>query len=215
MAGLDPAIQAVSVGPFDCGDSRDGQSWMAGSSPAMTSGSGLRNPDAMRCPYCGGLDTQVKDSRPTEDASSIRRRRICPDCGGRFTTFERVQLRELMVVKRNGRRVPFDRDKLQHSVEVALRKRAVAPERVERMINGIVRQLESQGDADIPTERIGELVMEGLKGLDDVAYVRFASVYRNFREARDFNAIVGELSGEPEAEPGPASANPRPRAPAR
>ena len=169
----------------------------------------------MRCPYCGGLDTQVKDSRPTEDASSIRRRRICPDCGGRFTTFERVQLRELVVVKKNGRRAPFDRDKLMRSVDVALRKRAVAPERVERMINGIVRQLESQGDADIPTERIGELVMEGLKGLDDVAYVRFASVYRNFREARDFNAIVGELSGEPEAEPGPAGANPRPRAPAR
>jgi transcriptional repressor NrdR len=168
----------------------------------------------MRCPYCGGLDTQVKDSRPTEDASSIRRRRICPDCGGRFTTFERVQLRELMVVKRNGRRVPFDRDKLQHSLEVALRKRAVAPERVERMINGIVRQLESQGDADIPTERIGELVMEGLKGLDDIAYVRFASVYRNFREARDFNAIVGELESEPEA--GPADEAPRrPRAPAR
>ena len=155
----------------------------------------------MRCPYCGGLDTQVKDSRPTEDSSSIRRRRVCPDCGGRFTTFERVQLRELMVVKRNGRRVPFDRDKLERSVEVALRKRAVAPERVERMINGIVRQLESQGDADIPTERIGELVMEGLKGLDDVAYVRFASVYRNFREARDFNAIVGELAGAPEGEP--------------
>ncbi|HEY1940635.1 MAG TPA: transcriptional regulator NrdR [Roseiarcus sp.] len=152
----------------------------------------------MRCPYCGGLDTQVKDSRPTEDASSIRRRRICPDCGGRFTTFERVQLRELMVVKRSGRRAPFDRDKLQHSLDVALRKRAVSPERVERMINGIVRQLESQGDSDIPTERIGELVMEGLKGLDDVAYVRFASVYRNFREAKDFNAIVGELEAEPD-----------------
>ncbi len=153
----------------------------------------------MRCPYCGGLDTQVKDSRPTEDASSIRRRRICSDCGGRVTTFERVQLRELMVVKKNGRRAPFDRDKLLRSVEVALRKRAVSAERVERMINGIVRQLESQGDADISTERIGELVMEGLKGLDDVAYVRFASVYRNFREARDFNAIVGELEAEPEA----------------
>ena len=156
----------------------------------------------MRCPYCGGLDTQVKDSRPTEDSSSIRRRRICPDCGGRFTTFERVQLRELMVVKRNGRRVPFDRDKLVHSLDVALRKRAVAPERVERMVNGIVRQLESQGDADIPTERIGELVMEGLKGLDDVAYVRFASVYRNFREARDFQSIVGELESTPPGEPG-------------
>jgi transcriptional repressor NrdR len=169
----------------------------------------------MRCPYCGGLDTQVKDSRPTEDSSSIRRRRVCPDCGGRFTTFERVQLRELMVVKRNGRRVPFDRDKLQHSVDVALRKRAVAPERVERMINGIVRQLESQGDSDIPTERIGELVMEGLKGLDDVAYVRFASVYRNFREARDFNAIVGELAAGPDVEPAPEGAKLSPRAPAR
>ena len=150
----------------------------------------------MRCPYCGGLDTQVKDSRPTEDSSSIRRRRVCPDCGGRFTTFERVQLRELVVVKKNGRRAPFDRDKLTRSVEVALRKRAVQPERVERMINGIVRQLEAQGDGDIATDRIGELVMEGLKALDDVAYVRFASVYRNFREARDFQSIVGELAVE-------------------
>ncbi len=153
----------------------------------------------MRCPYCGGLDTQVKDSRPTEDNSSIRRRRACPDCGGRFTTFERVQLRELMVVKKNGRRAPFDRDKLQRSVEVALRKRDVAPERVERMINGVVRQLEAQGDADITTGRIGELVMEGLKTLDQIAYVRFASVYRNFQEARDFHAIIGELEAEPEA----------------
>jgi transcriptional repressor NrdR len=153
----------------------------------------------MRCPYCGGLDTQVKDSRPTEDNASIRRRRACPDCGGRFTTFERVQLRELTVVKKNGRRVPFDRDKLQRSLEVALRKRDVAPERVERMINGVVRQLEAQGDADIPTGRIGELVMEGLKTLDQIAYVRFASVYRNFQEARDFHAIVGELEAEPEA----------------
>jgi transcriptional repressor NrdR len=153
----------------------------------------------MRCPYCGGLDTQVKDSRPSEDNSSIRRRRACPDCGGRFTTFERVQLRELTVVKKNGRRVAFDRDKLQRSVEVALRKRDVAPERVERMINGVVRQLEAQGDSDIPAERIGELVMEGLKTLDSVAYVRFASVYKNFREAREFNALVGELEAEPEA----------------
>ncbi len=152
----------------------------------------------MRCPYCGGPDTQVKDSRPSEDNSSIRRRRACPDCGGRFTTFERVQLRELTVVKKNGRRAPFDRDKLQRSLDVALRKRDVAPERVERMINGIVRQLEAQGDGDIPTERIGELVMEGLKTLDGIAYVRFASVYRNFREAREFNAIVGELEAEPE-----------------
>src|SRR6185312_10158554 len=119
----------------------------------------------MRCPYCGGLDTQVKDSRPTEDSSSIRRRRACPDCGGRFTTFERVQLRELTVGKRSGRRVPFDRDKLQRSIEVALRKRPVEPERVERLVNGIVRQLESGGDNEVTSEAIGALVMEGLKGL--------------------------------------------------
>ena len=150
----------------------------------------------MRCPYCGSLDTQVKDSRPTDDASAIRRRRICPDCGGRFTTFERVQLRELMIVKRSGRRVPFDRDKLQRSVEVALRKRPVEAERVERMINGIVRQLESRGDSEIPSATVGELLMEGLKGLDDVGYVRFASVYRNFREAKDFENLIGELTGE-------------------
>ena len=156
----------------------------------------------MRCPYCGSLDTQVKDSRPTDDSSAIRRRRICPDCGGRFTTFERVQLRELVVVKRSGRRVSFDRDKLQRSVEVALRKRSVEAERVERMINGIVRQLESLGDGEVTSEQVGELVMEGLKGLDDVAYVRFASVYKNFREARDFEEILGKLSGE-EAETTP------------
>jgi len=152
----------------------------------------------MRCPYCGSLDTQVKDSRPTEDASSIRRRRVCPDCGGRFTTFERVQLRELMVVKKSGRRVPFDRDKLMRSVEIALRKRPVEGERVERMINGVVRQLESQGENDITSDNIGELVMEGLRSLDSVAYVRFASVYRNFREARDFNTLVDELAGNGE-----------------
>ena len=152
----------------------------------------------MRCPYCGSLDTQVKDSRPTEDASSIRRRRVCPDCGGRFTTFERVQLRDLIVVKRSGRRVPFDREKIMRSLEIALRKRPVEAERVERMVNGIVRQLESSGDTEISAERIGELVMQGLKSLDDVAYVRFASVYRNFREARDFGTIIGELAGEPE-----------------
>jgi transcriptional repressor NrdR len=149
----------------------------------------------MRCPYCGGLDTQVKDSRPTEDSASIRRRRVCPDCGGRFTTFERVQLRELVVLKKTGRRVPFDRDKLVRSISVALRKRPVDPDRVERMVSGIVRQLESQGDAEIPSDRIGELVMEGLKALDGVAYVRFASVYRNFREARDFSSVLDEISG--------------------
>src|SRR3954465_6071081 len=149
----------------------------------------------MRCPYCGSLDTQVKDSRPTDDSSAIRRRRVCPDCGGRFTTFERGQLRELVVVKGSGRPVPFDRDKLQRSLEVALRKRPVEPDRVERMINGIVRQLESLGDGEIPSATIGELVMEGLKALDDGAYLRFASVYRNFREARDFEELLGELSG--------------------
>ncbi len=157
----------------------------------------------MRCPYCGSLETQVKDSRPTEDASSIRRRRVCPDCGGRFTTFERVQLRELTVAKKSGRRVPFDRDKLMRSVEVALRKRPVEAERVERMVSGIVRQLESQGEAEIPSERIGELVMEGLRSLDSVAYVRFASVYRNFREARDFNMLIDELAQGAEEEPHP------------
>jgi transcriptional repressor NrdR len=155
----------------------------------------------MRCPYCGSLDTQVKDSRPTDDASAIRRRRICPDCGGRFTTFERVQLRELTVLKRSGRRVPFDRDKLQRSVEIALRKRPVDPERIERLINGIVRQLEALGESEISSETVGELVMEGLKGLDDVAYVRFASVYKNFREAKDFEEILERLSS-PDAEAG-------------
>jgi transcriptional repressor NrdR len=151
----------------------------------------------MRCPYCGNPDTQVKDSRPSEDNTAIRRRRICSDCGGRFTTFERVQLRELTVVKKSGRRVPFDRDKLARSVEVALRKRSVDPERVERMVNGIVRQLESSGDAEVPSELIGRLVMEGLRNLDEVAYVRFASVYRNFSDSEDFKAVLDELSGEP------------------
>jgi transcriptional repressor NrdR len=150
----------------------------------------------MRCPYCGSDDTQVKDSRPSEDNTSIRRRRVCADCGGRFTTFERIQLRELMVVKKSGRRVPFDRDKLMRSVQVALRKRSVDPDRVERMINGVVRQLESSGESDINAEQIGVYVMEALKGLDDVAYVRFASVYRNFREAKDFSMVLDELSAQ-------------------
>jgi transcriptional repressor NrdR len=155
----------------------------------------------MRCPYCGSLETQVKDSRPTEDSSSIRRRRNCPDCGGRFTTFERVQLRELTVVKRSGRRVPFEREKLMRSLEVALRKRPVEGDRVERMVNGIVRQLESQGDSEVSSEVVGELVMEGLRSLDSVAYVRFASVYRNFREARDFHTLIDELANSPGEEP--------------
>ena len=169
----------------------------------------------MRCPYCGSLDTQVKDSRPTEDHSSIRRRRVCPDCGGRFTTFERVQLRELVVMKRSGRRIPFDRDKLVRSVDVALRKRPVEPERVERMVNGIVRQLESLGDGDIPSATIGELVMEGLKNLDDVAYVRFASVYRNFREARDFEELIGQLTADDPEEPAAEAAGGKERVPGR
>jgi transcriptional repressor NrdR len=154
----------------------------------------------MRCPYCGNPDTQVKDSRPSEDNTAIRRRRVCPDCGGRFTTFERVQLRELTVLKKNGRRVPFDRDKLMRSVQVALRKRSVDPERVERMVNGIVRQLESSGDNEVSSENIGRLAMEGLKGLDEVAYVRFASVYENFASTEDFRTALGELSGEPHSE---------------
>jgi len=147
----------------------------------------------MRCPYCGNDDTQVKDSRPTEDSNAIRRRRICPSCGGRFTTFERVQLRELLVAKKSGRRVPFDRDKLERSVNTALRKRDVAPERVERMISGVVRQLESLGDGEISSERIGEFVMEGLKSLDHVAFVRFASVYKNFSTPDDFRDFLSEL----------------------
>lgn len=155
----------------------------------------------MRCPYCSCDDTQVKDSRPTEDNTTIRRRRICADCGGRFTTFERIQLRELTVLKRSGRRTPFDRDKLARSVQIALRKRPVEPERVERMVTGIVRQLESSGEPEVESENIGLLIMEGLRGLDDVAYVRFASVYRNFREARDFENLLDELTGEDEAKP--------------
>lgn len=154
----------------------------------------------MRCPYCNSLDTQVKDSRPTDDSTAIRRRRICSDCGGRFTTFERVQLRELTVVKRSGRRVPFDRDKLARSVAVALRKRPVESERVERMLSGLVRRLESQGESDIPAELIGQMVMEGLKQIDGVAYVRFASVYRDFREARDFENALAELGHDGETE---------------
>lgn len=145
----------------------------------------------MRCPFCGHNDTQVKDSRPTEDNTSIRRRRHCPDCGGRFTTFERVHLRDLMVVKKTGQRVPFDRDKLERSMRISLRKRPVDPERVDRVISGIVRRLESSGETEIASDQIGEMVMDVLANLDSVAYVRFASVYRNFREAKDFEAFIG------------------------
>ena len=155
----------------------------------------------MRCPSCGSLDTQVEDSRPTEDSSVIRRRRVCLACNFRFTTFERVQLRELIVIKRNGRRVPFDRDKLARSVEIALRKRNVDPDRVEQTVSKIVRDLETLGENEVTTETIGETVMAHLRDLDDVAYVRFASVYRNFREAKDFERVLGELSGEEEAAP--------------
>jgi transcriptional repressor NrdR len=155
----------------------------------------------MRCPFCGNEDTQVKDSRPAEDNSSIRRRRYCPACGSRFTTFERVQLRELTVVKKNQQRVPFDRDKLARSIMVATRKRPVDPERIDRMINGIVRRLESLGESEIPSDTIGGLVMEALANLDQVAYVRFASVYRNFREARDFETFVGGMGGGEDSEP--------------
>jgi transcriptional repressor NrdR len=138
----------------------------------------------------------VKDSRPTEDSAVIRRRRVCLACNFRFTTFERVQLRELTVIKRNGRRVPFDRDKLLRSVQIALRKRPVDPERIDQMVSKIVRELESMGESDVSSESIGELVMEHLRSLDDVAYVRFASVYRNFREAKDFADVLDELSAE-------------------
>ena len=147
----------------------------------------------MRCPFCGHDDTQVKDSRPTEDNSAIRRRRQCPNCGARFTTFERVQLRELTVLKSNGKRESFDRDKLLRSMTIALRKRPLDADRLERVVNGIVRRLESSGESEIPTKLIGELIMDALKSLDPVAYVRFASVYRNFREARDFEAFIEEF----------------------
>lgn len=150
----------------------------------------------MRCPFCGHDDTQVKDSRPTEDNAAIRRRRLCPDCGSRFTTFERVQLRELVVVKKNGQRAPFDREKLARSIAIAVRKRPVDPDRVERIVNGIQRRLESSGETEIPTDMIGELVMDALYALDQVAYVRFASVYRNFREAKDFEDFVGKLGAD-------------------
>lgn len=140
----------------------------------------------MRCPFCGHAESQVKDSRPSEDGAAIRRRRLCPDCGGRFTTFERVQLRELTILKRSGRRTPFERDKLARSISIAIRKRPIDPERVERMISSIVRQLESMGETELPSSAVGELVMAQLKALDDVAYVRYASVYRDFRETQDF-----------------------------
>jgi transcriptional repressor NrdR len=155
----------------------------------------------MRCPNCGSLDTQVKDSRPTEDSAAIRRRRVCLSCNFRFTTFERVQLRELTVIKRNGRRVPFDRDKLLRSLSIALRKRPIEPERIEQMVSKIVRELETQGESEISSETIGEAVMENLRTLDDVAYVRFASVYKNFREPKDFEQALAELSGEDEGKP--------------
>lgn len=147
----------------------------------------------MRCPFCGNEDTQVKDSRPTEDNSAIRRRRQCPNCGARFTTFERVQLRELTVVKSTGQRQVFDREKLLRSINIALQKRQVDPERVERVVNSIVRRLESSGESEIKTKVIGELVMDALASLDQVAYVRFASVYRNFHEVRDFEAFIEKL----------------------
>ena len=150
----------------------------------------------MRCPFCGSHDTQVKDSRPTEDNTAIRRRRVCSDCGQRFTTFERVQLRELTVIKTNGRRVPFDRDKLMRSVDVAMRKRPIDSERIERLVSGLVRALESLGESEIPSETIGKMVMESLAEIDQVAYVRFASVYKNFHEVKDFAEFIGALPAD-------------------
>ncbi|EHM01043.1 transcriptional regulator NrdR [Acetobacteraceae bacterium AT-5844] len=156
----------------------------------------------MRCPFCGSEDTQVKDSRPADDGAAIRRRRSCPSCGARFTTFERVTLRELTVVKSDNRRVPFDREKLARSIRIALRKRPVDEDRIERIVNGIQRRLESEGESEITSRAIGETVMETLKELDPVAYVRFASVYRNFREAKDFQAFLGSLSKSADADNG-------------
>ena len=161
----------------------------------------------MRCPFCGHEDTQVKDSRPNEDGAAIRRRRSCTGCGQRFTTIERVQLRELVVIKSDGRRVPFEREKLGRSIRIATAKRPVDEERRERIINGLVRQLEASGDGEIPSTELGRLVMDTLREVDDVAYVRFASVYRDFREARDFEAIVGSLSPPSVVQPAPAAAD--------
>ena len=146
----------------------------------------------MRCPFCGHMESQVKDSRPSEDGAAIRRRRLCPECGGRFTTFERVQVRELTIVKRSGRRSPFDREKLVRSISLAMQKRPVDAERVDRMVNGIVRQLESLGETELPSSAVGEMAMKALKALDDVAYVRYASVYRDFRETSDFAKFLGQ-----------------------
>ncbi|MSO74085.1 MAG: transcriptional repressor NrdR [Alphaproteobacteria bacterium] len=150
----------------------------------------------MRCPFCGHEDTQVKDSRPTDDNTAIRRRRNCVNCGARFTTFERIQLRELTVVKSNGQKEPFDRDKVMRSMKIACRKRPVEPERIERVVNGLVRRLESLGETEIPSSVVGEMVMEALAGLDQVAYIRFASVYRNFREVKDFEKFIGGLADD-------------------
>ena len=150
----------------------------------------------MLCPFCGSEDTQVKDSRPAEDGSAIRRRRLCGACGARFTTFERVQLRKITIVKRSGRRSVFDRDKLERSFQIALRKRDVNADDIARSINEIVRQMESHPDGDVPSAQVGELVMEALSELDQVAYVRYASVYRNFREAKDFEAFVEKELGD-------------------
>jgi transcriptional repressor NrdR len=195
MPGLGPGIHVFLLALNEDVDGRD--------KPGHDESSRLGT--VMRCPNCASLDTQVKDSRPTEDSSVIRRRRVCLSCNFRFTTFERVQLRELTVIKRNGRRVPFDRDKLLRSVQIALRKRPVDADRIEEAVSKIVRELESQGESEVSSETVGELVMEALRSLDDVAYVRFASVYRNFREAKDFETLLGELSGEDDAKP-PATA---------
>ena len=151
----------------------------------------------MKCPFCNNSETQVKDSRPTEDDSAIRRRRLCPSCGSRFTSFERVQLRDLTVIKKDGKRMPFNRDKLANSIIIALRKRRVDADRIEKLISGIVRRLESSGEVDIPSQMIGKLVMESLSEIDQVAYVRFASVYKNFREVKDFENFLGELKDNP------------------
>ena len=155
----------------------------------------------MRCPFCGNVDTQVKDSRPAEDHAAIRRRRFCVACGGRFTTYERVQLRDLVVLKSNGRREDFDREKLERSVRIALQKRPIEPERIDQMVSGIVRRLESMGETDISSRQIGEIVMESLARIDTVAYVRFASVYKNFQAVDDFDRFMAELRPQEPQEP--------------
>jgi transcriptional repressor NrdR len=191
VTGRDTAYLAVSFPPYPKPSQPRIVSWNR--AQTLLQAGRTKRGWAMRCPFCGNIDTQVKDSRPAEDHVSIRRRRFCPACGGRFTTYERVQLRDLVVIKSNGKREDFDRDKLERSIRISMQKRPIDPERIDQMISGLVRRLESMGETDIQSKQIGEIVMEALNRIDTVAYVRFASVYKNFQAADDFDKFVAEL----------------------